>query len=70
MFLERIKRKEKSKFLCPLETVFLKGFWGELVGAFPFKVLSGREGSGPYVGGLFEYISLQSVCFGGWRCGM
>lgn len=35
------------------------------MGTFPLKVLSGREGPGPYVGGLFEFANLPSVCFGG-----
>lgn len=39
-------------------------------GLSPSRVLSGREGSGPYVGGLFEYAACR-VCVlgaGGVEC--
>lgn len=48
--------------------LFLKGFWWGLVGALP--LLSEREGSGPYVGGLFEFAACR-VCVlgaGGVEC--
>lgn len=71
MFLNKVKRKEKSKFFCPHKKTFSQRLFVRVGGGLsPSQVLSGREGSGPYVGGLFEYAACR-VCVlgaGGVEC--